>query len=63
MNRAATGQSMGPSAAQTLAPPVGPRETPLAQEVASSPELVPVNSLLPDLPRTSPPLPASSFRT
>ena len=57
---AATGQSMGPSAAETLAPPVGPRETPAVQEVASSPDLVPVNSLLPDLPRTSPPLPASA---
>ena len=57
---AATGQSMGPSAAETLAPPVGPRETPVVHEVASSPDLVPVNSLLPDLPRTSPPLPASA---
>ncbi|MBV9413082.1 MAG: protein kinase, partial [Acidimicrobiia bacterium] len=54
---AATGQTSAVPA-ETLLPPRGPRETPVAQGVAS-PELVPVSALLPDLPRLSPPLPAT----
>src|SRR5581483_6874716 len=54
---AATGQT-GAVPAETLLPPRGPRETPVVHEVAS-PELVPVSSLLPELPRLSPPLPAT----
>jgi serine/threonine protein kinase/N-acetylneuraminic acid mutarotase len=54
---AATGQT-GRLSGETLAPARGPRETPVAQEPASS-GLVPVSALLPELPRTSPPLPVT----
>src|SRR4051794_29565417 len=58
---AATGQ-IGRTPAETLAPAPGPRETPTAQEGAS-PGLVPISALLPDLPRTSPPLPVTPAPT
>jgi non-specific serine/threonine protein kinase len=51
---AATGQGGGP-AAETMAPRHDtPRETPIVQAMPS-PELVPVNSLLPDLAPSAPP--------